>query len=194
MDLSEKQDQLKKDIETVLQRRLMHSVMRLQAKVEVACSEYEGIDAIKESLQKGFKASKEDCEVNIKLVAHPLFALTCLCRDKEVGVSVLEEAMDLIEKAIVAKGGTFVLKSKPTFIQKDDEFKKEEDGSGSGSGSGSSSEEEQDDTMGKLDIDEEFLKKTKVEAGAFFWLRAKARVSGPRAPRRLCEAAHASQR
>jgi len=160
-DLSGMQEKLKADIELVLQRRLMASVVRLQAKCEVSCSEYEGIDAIKEALLEGQKASKEDYEVHIKLIAHPMFALNCMCKDKEVGIAVLDEAMGLIEKAIVAKGGQYVLKSKPTFIQKEDEANKE-DGSVAGSGSDSSSEGEQDDTMGKLEIDEDFLKKTKA--------------------------------
>jgi translation initiation factor 2 subunit 1 len=47
VDLSDQQEKLKADIESVLQRRLITSSMRLQAKCEVSCSEYEGIDAIK---------------------------------------------------------------------------------------------------------------------------------------------------
>lgn len=165
-DLSDIQEKLKKDIETVLQRRLMASVVRLQAKCEVSCSEYEGIDAVKEALVEGFKASKEDCEVHIKLIAHPMFALSCMCRDKEVGIAVLDEAMVLIEKAIVERGGTFALKSKPTFIQKDEDGdKKSESGSSSGDSSDSGEEEDQDETMGNLDqkqLDE--LNKLKVDS------------------------------
>merc|ERR1719188_1095754 len=102
-DLSAIQDKLKKEIEVVLQRRLIQSMVRLQAKCEVSCTEYEGIDAVKESLMEGFKANQPECEVNIKLIAHPLFALNCQCRDKELGTNTLEKAMDLIEKAIKGK-------------------------------------------------------------------------------------------
>merc|ERR1712194_344887 len=73
LDLSQKAEKIKEDIETHMKRRLITSLMRLQAKCEVLCSEYAGIDAIKDALQEGFKASEPDCEVNIKLVAHPLF-------------------------------------------------------------------------------------------------------------------------
>merc|ERR1719401_857853 len=137
-DLSDQADKLKKEIEAVLQRRLIQSMVRLQAKVEVSCTEYEGIDAVKAALTEGFKANKPECEVNIKLIAHPVFALNCQCRDKDLGMSTLEEAMSLIEKAIKEKGGVFAIKSKPTFVQKDDDDddkKGEESGSGSDSGS-----------------------------------------------------------
>lgn len=159
-DLSHVQDKLKNDIETVLQRRLMASSVRLQAKCEVACSEYEGIDAVKESVMEGFKASKEDLEVNIKLVAHPLFTLSCMSRDKELGISTLENAMELIQKAIEQKGGTFAVKSKPSFIQAAEQEEKENE---SGSSSGSSDDEDQDETMGKLDADFSDLMNKKLE-------------------------------
>lgn len=163
-DLTDIQEKLKTDIEAVLQRRLIQSAVRLAAKCEVSCSEYDGIDAVKEALSEGFKASKEDCEVHIKLIAHPLFALSCMCKDKEFGVATLEEAMGHIEKAIIARGGTFAVKSKPTFVQKDDK-KEGSDESGSESGSSSEEGENEDETMGKFDADFTDLMKKEVEGG-----------------------------
>lgn len=164
-DLSHIQDKLKQDIETVLQRRLIASSVRLQAKCEVACSEYEGIDAVKAAVMEGFKASKEDIEVNIKLVAHPLFILSCSCRDKELGISTLENAMELIQKAIEASGGTFAVKSKPSFLQTTDE-KEDKENDESDSSSGSSDDEDQDETMGKLDADFSDLMNKKLDDDA----------------------------
>merc|ERR1719401_1380094 len=127
-------------------------MVRLQAKCDVMCSEYEGIDAVKDALQEGFKANREECEVNIKLVAHPMFALSCMCRDKDLGIETLDNAMDLIDKAISAKGGRFVLKSRPTFVQPGDQGGEGGEGSeGSDSEGGSSSgDEAQDETMGNF--------------------------------------------
>merc|ERR1712087_418884 len=103
-----------------MKRRLITSLIRLQAKCEVSCNEYEGIDAIKAALIEGLKASKPECEVNIKLIAHPTFALTCLCREKEMGINVLNESMDIIKDAIEKAGGAFQLVSKPDIQQKED--------------------------------------------------------------------------
>ena len=46
-DLSHLADKLKEEIETNLKRRLIQATIRLRAKVEVSCSAYEGIDAVK---------------------------------------------------------------------------------------------------------------------------------------------------
>jgi len=166
LDLSDQQEKLKKDIETVLQRRLIQSMVRLQAKCDVACSEYEGIDAVKDALQEGFKASREECEVNIKLIAHPMFALSCMCRDKDLGIETLDKAMEHIETAIAAKGGSFVMKSRPTFVQKEGEGEQnDDDGGGSSSGGDSSGEEDQDETMGNFNADFSDLMKKDVEGG-----------------------------
>lgn len=166
LDLSDKAEKIKEDIETHMKRRLITSQMRLQAKCEVSCSEYEGIDAIKNALNEGFKASKGDIEVNIKLIAHPLFALTCMTRDKEMGTNVLTEAMDLIKAAIEKEGGTYQMISKPEIKIKE---KDPGDGSSSESGSekggsykGDSDAEEEDQTMGDLSKEQmEALEKSK---------------------------------
>jgi translation initiation factor 2 subunit 1 len=116
-------------------------------------------------LKEGFGASKEDCEVSIKLIAHPLFALTCMCREKELGINVLDDAMTRIENAIKAAGGTFALKSKPsTLQQKEDGEEKDDDDDDDSSGSSSSEDaEDQDDTMGNLDADFTDIMKKKVD-------------------------------
>merc|ERR1711920_545801 len=148
LDLSERGEKLKKDIETVMQRRLISGMQRLQAKVEVFCAAYEGIDAVKAALMEGYKASSEEVAVTIKLVAHPVFALSCMCRDKELGAKVLDTAMEHIEKAILAAGGTFVLKTKPTFVTNDEGGEKKE-GSDTGESGSDSDSENQDETMGQ---------------------------------------------
>merc|ERR1712061_276631 len=157
VDLSDRAEKLKEDIETHMRRRLITSQLRLQAKCEVACSEYEGIDAIIAALEEGFKATKEECEVSIKLIAHPAFALSCMCRDKVMGIKTLDEAMELIKKKIEEKGGTFQITQQPVISNQErknedddgsgSESKKSDNGSDSGSDDGS---EAQDETMGDL--------------------------------------------
>jgi translation initiation factor 2 subunit 1 len=143
-DLSGMAEKLKADIEVNIRRRLTENIVRLQAKVEVTCSEYDGIEAVKEALTEGFKASTKECEVNIKLIAHPLFALTCVCREKETGVGILEEALKKIDAAITEKGGGFELRSKPDISQKED--KNQEDDASS-----DSQEDSDQEDMGDLD-------------------------------------------
>merc|ERR1712107_868839 len=105
-----------------------------------------GIEAIKAALTKGLEASKEECEVKIKLIAHPTFVLTCMCRDKMMGVNTLNEAMDLIKAAIEEAKGEFHVRTEPAIVRGDD-TKKQDDGIESGSDSDTDS---QQSNMGNL--------------------------------------------
>lgn len=152
-DLSGKEEALKADIEIYLRRRLVAQALRMRAKVDVSCSAFEGIDAIKDALSKGFEASTEECEVKIKLIAHPMFMLTCQCTEKIIGENTLKKAIELIEETIKAKGGEFALRMAPELVGQEE---KSHDEPGSETGSSDEPEEEQDETMGN--IDEEAMK------------------------------------
>lgn len=138
-DISHLADKIKADIELNLKRRLVQQTIRLRAKVEVSCSEYEGIEAVKKALLKGLEASKEDCEVKINLIAHPMFVLTCTCKEKALGIATLEKSMELIGESIKESKGDFAIRSKPELIGADEkaeeESESEEDGSDSEQGS-----------------------------------------------------------
>lgn len=124
-------------------------LLRYRATVEVTCETEEGIDAIRDALDEGLRASKdtskalealeaelekakekddldecirindeiqklkEGCQIKIHLVAHPVFALLCLSRDKELSIALLTEAADRIKESIESKGGHFFLRSVP---------------------------------------------------------------------------------
>jgi len=157
-DVSHLADKIKEEIEMHMKRRLVVSTVRLMAKCEVSCHEYAGIDAIKEALQEGLKASEDGLEVEIKLIAHPVFALTCMCMEKERGVKMLSTALDLIKVSIESKKGAFAIISQPQ-IHKKEESKEEGDDSDSDGESGDekasykshSDAEDQDTGMGELD-------------------------------------------
>lgn len=151
-DLSDLGGQLKDDIESHMRRRLETNVMKLQAKCQVECYEYDGIDAIKKAMMTGFQASKDNCQVTMKLIAHPMFALSCACRDKELGVNTLKEAMEFIRKDIEESKGTFAITSEPsveTKVAEKGDDSDEDDGKDA-EYDDDETESEQDDTMGNL--------------------------------------------
>lgn len=147
-DLTAKQEKIKADIDVHLRRRLVQQTIRLRAKIEVSCSEYEGIDAVKEALMKGLELEKEDCEMKINLVAHPLFVLTCTCKDKPRGFEAIEGCMKVVQEAIEARGGVFEIKSMPQLIGQEVKGTEESGESGDESGDDSASEHS---SMGGLD-------------------------------------------
>lgn len=150
-DLTSLEAKIKDEIEVHLKRRLIQQKLRIRAKVEVGCDDYEGIDAIKRALIKGQTAvpeKKEDAdkkddsqeiELKIKLIAHPLFVVSCECRDKDKGLEVTNNAMELIKESITSEGGVYSEREAARVVnagQHDEE--EEEPGSSSGdSGSGS---------------------------------------------------------
>jgi translation initiation factor 2 subunit 1 len=155
-DISDKAEALKADIEIYLRRRLIAQALRLRAKVDVSCSGFEGIDAIKEALMKGFDASIEECEVKIKLIAHPMFMLTCQCTEKIIGENVLKKAIELIQKEIEAKGGEFALRMAPELVGQEEKGHDDIPSDVSSNEEGEDGPEDQDETMG--DIDEQAMK------------------------------------
>merc|ERR1712203_866662 len=119
----------------------------------------------KEALEKGMEISKEDLEIKYNLVAHPLFVLTCTCKDKIAGVAAVEESMKIVEEAITSRGGSFTMRSKPEVVGQDEDEKNDndsDDDDGDSAGS-DSTESDQDETMGNIDDEamRELLEKTK---------------------------------
>lgn len=154
-DLTDKAAKIKEEIEINLQRKLIQQFVRVKAKVEVSCSAYAGIDAVKTALLKGFEVERaEGTEVKINLIAHPLFVLTCTCKDKAVGVSTLDAAMALIESSIKSQGGEFRVVSKPEVVGSEDKDKDPEDGSDSDSEGSEAAEGEEQEAMPGLNEDD----------------------------------------
>jgi translation initiation factor 2 subunit 1 len=161
-DISAMADKIKEEIEMHMKRRLVVSTVRLMAKCEVSCSEYEGIDAIKEALQEGIKSSKDGLEVDVKLIAHPAFALTCMCLEKDKGIKALSCALDAIKASIESKKGKFSIISQPQIQTKEKKDDEDSDSDGDSNDDAKSynsqgtNPEEQDVGMG--DLDEEAMK------------------------------------
>merc|ERR1711920_469319 len=94
----------------------MSQLLRLRAYFEITCSEYEGIDAIRDALLAGQAVSRKDCEMKIQLIAHPLFVITCSCLDRDAGMDAIAEAMRAMKDSIEASDGEFMKKSATALV------------------------------------------------------------------------------
>jgi translation initiation factor 2 subunit 1 len=153
----DKAEEIKECVKVQIGRRLLSQLIRLRAKIDVSCFEYEGIDAIKDSLLAGLKCTSEDCELSIKYISPPQYALVIVCNDKDLGMKRIDESMDIIKKKILGYKGTFIVRSKPELIGADDKI--DEESGSEDSKSGSDDESDQDESMGKANFDEAELKK-----------------------------------
>jgi translation initiation factor 2 subunit 1 len=86
------------------QRRLAPQPVKIRSDIEVTCFTYEGIDAIKDGLAEGEATGVREAPVVIKLIAPPMYVMTCVTLDKELGVETLTNAIEVITASVRSKG------------------------------------------------------------------------------------------
>lgn len=141
--------------------------VKLRADFELTCFTAEGIDAIKHALLTAKSTVNDDkIEVSVslifvihmllqfKLIAPPHYRCETVTLDKAKGISKLEEALKVIEKAIKEKSGTFKLTNKPQVIGAKDE-KDIEDIKAQIENNVESGGEDNEEGMGDIDLGEE---------------------------------------
>lgn len=92
-----------------IKRKLTSQAMKIRADIECACYGYEGIDAVKQALLAGLKASTEEIPIKINLIAPPLYVITTSTPEKADGLKALENAIELIETTIKKLDGHFAI-------------------------------------------------------------------------------------
>lgn len=97
-------DEIKEFLITYIKRRLAPQPVKIRADIEVTCFTYEGIDAIKTALTEGEDKGTLDSPVKIKLIAPPMYVMTCMTLDKEHGLEVMNQAIEVITTCIRSKG------------------------------------------------------------------------------------------
>lgn len=96
--------EIKQDLLTYIKRRLAPQPVKIRADIEVTCFTYEGIDAIKAALGEGEDKGSADCPVKIKLIAPPMYVMTCMTLDKEQGLEIMNQSIEVIANCIRSKG------------------------------------------------------------------------------------------
>jgi translation initiation factor 2 subunit 1 len=109
-------EDLKDEIKAYIRRRLAPQPVKIRSDVEVSCFSYEGIDAIREALFAGIALSTESTQIKIKLIAPPIYVLSCMTLDKDTGIALLEKAITVIREKISEKGGKIEVKMPPKAV------------------------------------------------------------------------------
>jgi len=113
---------VKEALMSQIKRRLTPQAVKVRSDFEVTCFSYEGIDAIKAALFAGEAAGSSDqCTVNIKLIAPPLFVMMASSMDKKVGLEALQKALDVIDEEIKSRKGRMVVKQEPHAVSEKEE-------------------------------------------------------------------------
>jgi translation initiation factor 2 subunit 1 len=108
--------ELKEELKTYILRRLAPQPIKIRSDIEVSCFTYEGIDAIREALFAGMALGSETNPIKIKLIAPPIYVLSTTTLEKDVGVTLLNSAIETIREKITAKGGKIDVKMAPKSV------------------------------------------------------------------------------
>jgi translation initiation factor 2 subunit 1 len=100
-------EDVKSAVVSYVKRRLAPQPVKIRADIEVTCFTYDGIDAIKDALLEGEGKSVPDAPVKIKLIAPPMYVMTTMTLDKDIGIETLNVAIECIAASIRAKGYVF---------------------------------------------------------------------------------------
>ncbi|KAH3849390.1 hypothetical protein DPMN_091790, partial [Dreissena polymorpha] len=90
-----------------IKRRLTPQSVKIRSDIEVACTNYEGVDAVKRALRKGLELSTENMPIKINLIAPPLYVVTTQTLERADGLVALNKALDAIKASIEEAGGMF---------------------------------------------------------------------------------------
>ena len=143
--------------------------IKIRTTFNLHCYTYEGVEAIKAALLAAKAVTNDDTqkfELIYQMIAAPQYKAEVVTVDKNGGIEKLQQAVEIIQKEIRARGGMFKLVSPPTRIgtrpdDVDNEdiianlAKKEEEES--------SGEESNDEGMGNFGSDDDNQLKTAME-------------------------------
>lgn len=104
------------ELKTYIRRRLAPQPIKIRADVEVSCFTYDGIDAIRDALFAGIAVGTENSPIKIRLIAPPIYVLSTMTLDKDVGIALLQKSIDVILEKISAKGGKMDVKMAPKAV------------------------------------------------------------------------------
>ncbi|AES71218.1 putative translation initiation factor 2, alpha subunit, polyribonucleotide nucleotidyltransferase [Medicago truncatula] len=149
-------EEMKNSLLMNIRRRMTPQPFKIRADIEMKCFQFDGIIHIKEAMQKAEAAGNDDCPVEIKLVAPPLYVLTTQTLDKEQGKLVLRNAIACCTESIEKHKGKLMLVKEiradvdgdgpfpitPIQNENNDDVSSDED-----------SEEEEDTGMGEVDVE-----------------------------------------
>lgn len=121
-DITFASEAAKDELLSYIAKRLAPQPIKVRADVEVTCFGYDGIDAIKEALQRAEAENTADNQVKVRLVSPPLYVLTSTCLDKNLGIKRLEEAIVEVRNSIQAAGGKLDVKMEPKAVTESDDM------------------------------------------------------------------------
>ena len=77
---------------------------------------------VQDAMRAAGRSGTEECPVQMKLVAPPLYVLTTQTLDKNKGIQVLNDAIEVAEQTIKSHKGNFKVKEAPRTVSERDDL------------------------------------------------------------------------
>ncbi|KAL2643489.1 hypothetical protein R1flu_011076 [Riccia fluitans] len=141
-----------------IKRRMTPQPLKIRADIELKCFQFDGVLHIQSAMRKAEAEGTDECPVKIKLVAPPLYVLTTQTLDKDLGISVLENAIKACTKEIEKHKGKLSVKEAPRAVSERDDrllaetMRKLDEANAEVDGD-RDSEGEEDTGMGEVDVE-----------------------------------------
>lgn len=104
-----------------IKKRLAPQPIKVRCDVEVTCFTYEGIDAVRDSLMAGQTIGTTETPIKMKLIAPPMYVITTMTLDKDLGIELLNKALAITKEQILKKGGKIDVKMAPKAVSQREE-------------------------------------------------------------------------
>ena len=114
-------EETKNELMNILKVRLVAQPVKIRSDFKLTCYTFEGIDAIKEALLNGEKKGTKEIPIEFRVIGSPLYECSVVTINKNEGIKVMNESLVEVEKCIKAKGGNFLLQTKPTVLGENEE-------------------------------------------------------------------------
>uniref|UniRef100_A0A7S1R0L7 S1 motif domain-containing protein n=1 Tax=Neobodo designis TaxID=312471 RepID=A0A7S1R0L7_NEODS len=120
---------LHEKIVSIVQIKLKAEVLKLQADVNVTCFTAEGVDAIRDVLLLGQAAGQREGSpiVTVNVQAPPTYAIHTTTEDKEAGVAMLQECIEVMKAEMARRGGQVEVREPPRVMGADGKAEEEKD-------------------------------------------------------------------
>lgn len=115
------EDTVKDGLMTIIKHRMALKPIKIRSDIEVTCYSYEGVDAIKQALTIGKDLGSDKCPITIKLVTPPVYVLYVTTLDREAGIHLLTQCIDVIRDTIIGLGGSLTVKTSPRAVTDNDD-------------------------------------------------------------------------
>ena len=110
------EDNLKEELIKIIKERLSPQPVKITAEFKLKCSEFEGIEAVKEALSNGVKKGTDKIPIKFCILGSPLYECSLIAINKNEGIEIMKQALDEVKKSIKERNGEFEI-SKPPKVQ-----------------------------------------------------------------------------